>query len=72
MTIKKRNYFRVRAFPNLEDHYDDFIKYNVVALGWPDIGDLTGKSKEEIRDLLVKGYKFKNKYRSLVQIRKSK
>ena len=57
MTIKKRNYFRVRAFPNLEDHYDDFIKYNVVALGWPDIGDLTGKSKEEIRDLLVKGYK---------------
>ena len=27
MTIKKRNYFRVRAFPNLEDHYDDFIKY---------------------------------------------
>lgn len=60
MTIKKRNYFRVRAFPNLEDHYDDFIKYNVVALGWPDIGDLTGKSKEEIRDLLVKGYKFKN------------
>lgn len=31
-----------------------------MALGWPDIGDLTGKSKEEIRDLLVKGYKFKN------------
>ena len=48
MDTKSKQYFRLRAFPNLEDHYEDFIKHEFVALGWPDTGDLVGKSKEEI------------------------
>ena len=60
MDTKSKQYFRLRAFPNLDDHYEDFIKHEFVALGWPDTGDLAGKSKEEIKDALVKKYKFRN------------
>lgn len=60
MNTKSKQYFRLRAFPNLQDHYEDFIKNEFVALGWPDTDDLTGKSKEEIRYALVKKYTFKN------------
>lgn len=35
MSTKSKQYFRLRAFPNLEDHYEDFIKHEFVALGWP-------------------------------------
>ena len=62
MNSKLKKYFRLRAFPNFKDHYEDFIKHNFVALGWPKIGDLTGKSKEEIRNLLItNGYTFPSK-----------
>lgn len=37
---------------------DEFIKNNITAIGW-DLGDLTNKSDEEIKDL------FKNKYKNL-------
>ena len=60
MDTKSKQYFRLRAFPNLEDHYEDFIKHEFVALGWPDTGDLVGKSKEEIKNELLKKYVFRN------------
>ncbi len=60
MKTNSTQYFRLRAFPNLEDHYEDFIKHNFVALGWPNTGNLMGKSKEEIRAALEKMYQFKN------------
>lgn len=60
-TISKQ-YFRLRAYPGKKDHYKDFIENNFVALGWPLIGDLTGKSEEEIRVALdIDIYPFKTK-----------
>ena len=62
MQNNSKQYFRLRAFPNLEDHYEDFIKNDFVALGWPATGNLVGKSKEEVRAALdIEIYKFKNK-----------
>lgn len=40
---------------------DDFLENNLVAIGW-DVGDLTGKSREDIKSLLRK--KIKNKSKS--------
>ena len=40
---------------------DDFLENNLVAIGW-DVGDLTGKSREDIKNLIRK--KIKNKERS--------
>lgn len=62
MKNNSKQYFRLRAFPNLEDHYEDFIKNDFVALGWTATGNLVGKSKEEVRAALdIEIYKFKNK-----------
>ena len=40
---------------------DEFIKNNIAAIGW-DLGDLTNKSDEKIREL------FKNKYKQNIKI----
>lgn len=55
--------YRLRAFPNKKDHYQDFISGNFIAIGWPLIGDITNDSREEISDKLNKYYEkdFKTK-----------
>jgi len=62
MKTNSKQYFRLRAFPNRKDHYEDFIKHNFVALGWPATGNLAGKSEEEVRAALdIDIHEFKNK-----------
>lgn len=48
--------FEVRAFPNGKDHYQDFINNNFVAIGWPDIGDVSSMDIDQIRENLKKNY----------------
>ncbi|MFI3605872.1 hypothetical protein [Vagococcus fluvialis] len=52
--MSEKKYYEVRAFPNNEDQYDTFIENKFVAIGWPSIGNVFGKSKEEIRKLIEK------------------
>ena len=43
----------VRPYPDGETkRLDEFKRKNFVAIGWPGIGDLAGKSREDIKDLL--------------------
>ncbi|MBZ5984986.1 hypothetical protein KIJ05_07630 [Leuconostoc gelidum subsp. gasicomitatum] len=60
--MTKTNVFEIRAFPNGEDHYQDFIDQGVVAIGWPDIGDANSMTQKEIKQRLKEVYpKFENK-----------
>lgn len=42
----------VRPFPHNIKRLDLFRQNGFVAIGWPGIGDLTGKSREDIRSIL--------------------
>jgi predicted Mrr-cat superfamily restriction endonuclease len=42
----------VRPLPNDKNRIEEFKSSNIVAVGWPLIGDLTGKSREEIKLIL--------------------
>ena len=59
------NMWMVRAGPGAFLK-EDFKKYNIVAIGW-NLGDLTNKSFEEIRQLYYKKYK---NYKSVKQVYK--
>jgi len=50
------NYYRVRAFPNQVDMFDDFLKIGYIAIGWPLTGDVSNISKEDISKKLSKYY----------------
>lgn len=44
----------VRPFPDGETkRLDEFKASNFVAIGWPNIGNLSGKSREDIKELLT-------------------
>lgn len=42
----------VRPIPHGINRMEEFKSNNIVAVGWPLIGDLTGKSREEIKSIL--------------------
>ena len=46
------NAWLVRPFPHLIKRLDEFRLNSIVAVGWPEIGDLTGKSREDIKAIL--------------------
>lgn len=48
------NAWLVRPYPHNTDirRIDEFRQGNMVAIGWPGIGDLTGKSREDIKQIL--------------------
>jgi len=62
------NAWLVRPFPHLIKRLDEFKQNNIVAVGWPGIGDLTGKSREDIKSILsgqpynLSGLKLGNAY----------
>lgn len=56
MNRSKKNYYRVRAFPNHVDRFSDFMKGSFVAIGWPAIKDVTAYSKQDISGKLAKYY----------------
>ena len=44
----------VRPYPHEQKRLTEFKKNNIVAIGWPLIGDLSGKSREDIKTILSK------------------
>lgn len=57
------NIFQMKSKPHGIERLNEFINTNenglsFVAIGWPGIGDLTNKSKKEIRDLLIEKYEY--------------
>lgn len=52
----KKNYYRVRAFPDQKDKFKEFMSENYIAIGWPDVGDINGSSKQDISTKLSKHY----------------
>lgn len=42
----------VRPFPNGTNRMEEFKSNHIIAIGWPLIGDLSGKSREEIKSIL--------------------
>lgn len=48
----KNHAWLVRPFPHGISRIDLFRSDNFVAIGWPGIGDLTGKSREELKRIL--------------------
>lgn len=49
------NAWLVRPYPHNKEikRVEDFKQNNLVAIGWPGIGDLTGKSREDIKRILA-------------------
>ena len=42
----------VRPYPHGNHRLKEFREMGIVAVGWPEIGDLTGKSRQELKTLL--------------------
>lgn len=48
--------FQMKTKPHGVERFREFIDEKFVCIGWPEIGDLTQVSKDEIRDRLEKTY----------------
>lgn len=48
-----KNAWLVRPFPGGIRRVNEFKSNNIVAIGWPCIGDLTGKLREDIKSILA-------------------
>lgn len=46
------NAWLVRPIPHGTNRINEFRTQNIIAIGWPKIGDLTGLSREELKTLL--------------------
>lgn len=51
---QKKNAWLVRPYPHNLKRLNEFQSKNIVAVGWPGIGDLTGKSREDLKEILSK------------------
>ncbi|MGL6056857.1 MAG: restriction endonuclease [Culicoidibacterales bacterium] len=47
-----KNAWFVRPYPHGIRRLDEFKNQEIIAIGWPGIGDLNGKSREEIKSIL--------------------
>lgn len=62
------NAWLVRPFPHDTKRLEEFKQNSIVAIGWPGIGDLTGKLREDIKSILsgspynLSGLKLGNAY----------
>ena len=51
-TVRPDNAWVVRPKPHGYNRLDEFLDQGIVAIGWPDFGNLTDYSKDDIRDLI--------------------
>ncbi len=51
-----KNAWMLRPFPNEKDAMQEFLNQNLLAVGWPELEDLTGKGWEQMEKELVKAY----------------
>ena len=47
-----KNAWLVRPYPCKIRRLDEFKEQNIIAVGWPNIGDLKGKSRQDIKEIL--------------------
>lgn len=50
------NSWLVRPNPIQKRRMEEFLRGNLIAIGWPRLPDLTGRNKEEIKSLLLQFY----------------
>lgn len=66
-----RSAWLVRPFPHNKKRLEEFKKANIIAIGWPGIGDLSHKSREGIKGILadkpyqLKGLELGNAYATI-------
>ncbi len=48
------NAWLIRPYPHKHPRLSEFLANKIIAVGWPCIGDLTGKSREELKETLSK------------------
>lgn len=48
------NAWLIRPVPHGKSRLFEFLNHGIIAVGWPCIGDLTGKSREELKEILSK------------------
>lgn len=46
------NAWLIRPFPHGKERLSEFLERGIIAVGWPKIGDLTGKSRGELKEIL--------------------
>lgn len=69
--IKMKNAWLVRPYPHGISRIAEFRKEEIIAVGWPGIGDLTGKTREQIKQTLenppykLSGLKLGNAYATI-------
>lgn len=51
-----RKYYRIRAFPNHQDRFADFVSEEYIGIAWPEIGNIKDSSKENILKELSEHY----------------
>jgi len=59
--IENADLWVIRPNPNNIDRMDEFKENNVVAIGWPRLGDLEHQSHKDIKDKLTKLFPEKSK-----------
>lgn len=53
---KQKQVFEFRAFPDGEDRFFEFMEKDFMAIGWPEIGDVSDQSPEAINHALETEY----------------
>lgn len=48
------NAWLIRPYPHKQPRLSEFLDNEIIAVGWPCIGDLKGKSREELKETLSK------------------
>ncbi|SES08114.1 hypothetical protein [Salipaludibacillus aurantiacus] len=48
--------FQMKSKPHGKERLEEFLEKGYVAIGWPGIGDLSGVSKQELKERLEKKY----------------
>lgn len=52
-----KSVYIVKAYPSGIDRWKEFQEKGIIALGWPNLGDISDKTKDELKELLpIKGY----------------
>lgn len=46
------NAWLIRPYPHKKPRLSEFLSQKIIAIGWPCIGDLTSKSREELKETL--------------------
>ena len=60
--IKKNEVWMLRAKPHGNNRISEFLEDNIIAIGWPQIGNLSKLGKEEIRKEIISNEYYRNKY----------